>query len=128
MKCIQSHCPFLPLHSRIKHKQPLKADALLLPFREGTTRAGFERSQKLPMRTRVITSSFILGATSAVKAGDISVLLQTGGLLLLMYGITNFVVPSFISKNLRPEKANMEPVIEDDSDDDESEETQSPRD
>ncbi|MCD7452445.1 hypothetical protein HAX54_016552 [Datura stramonium] len=54
-----------------------------------------------PIRA-VVDIPFLLAANSPAAAPrDLSVLLQTSGVMLFMYWITNFVVPQFILKDLQ---------------------------
>lgn len=43
---------------------------------------------------------------SPATSGDLSVLLQTGAVMLFIYWIANFVVPEFIMKDLQDESTN----------------------
>ncbi|XP_039140214.1 uncharacterized protein LOC120277431 [Dioscorea cayenensis subsp. rotundata] len=55
---------------------------------------------KYSLHTPAINDGLIIAATSKAPGGDISVLLPISALLLFMYFISNFVVPSFIMKDL----------------------------
>ncbi|KAF2285729.1 hypothetical protein GH714_007463 [Hevea brasiliensis] len=105
MKCIQFQSSFPSLHPQTKQKhqqQKLKTQKWLCPY-----------TQRIPARTRAIINPLILADTSPSKGGDISVLLQTGGLLLFAYGITNFVVPAFISKQYELDEETKEDSMPD---------------
>ncbi|KAJ6766834.1 TRANSMEMBRANE PROTEIN [Salix purpurea] len=56
-----------------------------------------KHNQKMTARTGAIAESLFLGVASEPRPRDVSVLLQTGAVLLLAYGIANFIFPAFIS-------------------------------
>uniref|UniRef100_A0A7N0VBJ6 Uncharacterized protein n=1 Tax=Kalanchoe fedtschenkoi TaxID=63787 RepID=A0A7N0VBJ6_KALFE len=59
--------------------------------------------------TAISTASLVLADVAQPK-GDIYVFLQTGGLMLMAYLMTNFVVPTIVSKQLQlDESAAREP-------------------
>ncbi|GMY31203.1 hypothetical protein FCV25MIE_26445 [Fagus crenata] len=117
MSCIQSHAPLLPLHSQLKHKtHPRTAQLLWLPSCERTEFIQ-HRPNKLSLlapRINAIPDSLVLGASSTVKGGDISVLLPTGAVLLFAYFITNFIMPIIVSKDLGLDKASEDQKRNDD--------------
>ncbi|KDP39152.1 hypothetical protein JCGZ_00909 [Jatropha curcas] len=112
MKCIfHSSFPLLYPYPN----QPFNTHKLLCP----STQTKLAHTT-IPVRTRVIataTTTPLILVTDTFPAnsnGDISVLLQTGGLLLFVYGIANFVFPAFISKSLEFDKETEDSVPEDD--------------
>ncbi|KAJ7963782.1 Glutathione transport system permease gsiD [Quillaja saponaria] len=101
MKCIQLNSPLLPLHSQLKHQQQLRHAKQLWPTTNKPTRTIqlIQHSASLsPLQTKALPHSILFAATSPPKTGDISVFIQTSGLLLFVYWIANFVVPDLISK------------------------------
>ncbi|WCJ32952.1 hypothetical protein M5689_014342 [Euphorbia peplus] len=66
------------------------------------------RFPHIKSRAATITSSLILAETAPFKGGDLSVLLPTGGLMLFMYFITNYLVPAFIIKGYENDEDETE--------------------
>ncbi|EEF32470.1 conserved hypothetical protein [Ricinus communis] len=100
MKCIVHFQSLFPsLHSHPKQKL-MKKHKWLNPC------SLVKLDQRvLSVRTNAVPNPLILAeSTSPAQGGDISVLLPTGGLLLFVYGIANFVVPFFISKSFESDK------------------------
>ncbi|KAJ8754618.1 hypothetical protein K2173_010709 [Erythroxylum novogranatense] len=98
---LQFQSPIITLQRRTKPRYPTKASLFLVSStQEPTTRRVLQCRPRLSTTARAsIAHYFILSATSPDKAGDLTVLFKTGGLLLFVYGIANFLVPSFISKD-----------------------------
>ncbi|XP_038691824.1 uncharacterized protein LOC119990076 [Tripterygium wilfordii] len=106
MQCIQLHCHFLPLHSKLIHRQKVEINKKLLwlSTHESTNKVALHSqnisSSHQQWRTKSISDSLVLGLTTSPPKPDISVLIQTGAVLIFFYGIANFVVPYFVSKSL----------------------------
>ncbi|KAK9938567.1 hypothetical protein M0R45_015296 [Rubus argutus] len=94
MRCIQFHSALLPLHPRLKHKQ-----LVWLSTKEPIKLAS-QSHLSLGTSCKAMHShnAIVLGVTSPAKSGDISVLLQVGGVLLIAYLFSNFIVPNLISE------------------------------
>ncbi|KAB5560778.1 hypothetical protein DKX38_005735 [Salix brachista] len=84
----------LPSVSSSIQKPQWKARKLLWSSSKEPTKFA-KHNQK--MTTGAIAESLILGVASEPRPRDVSVLLQTGAVLLLAYGIANFIFPAFIS-------------------------------
>ncbi|CAN0901007.1 hypothetical protein LINGRAHAP2_LOCUS21159 [Linum grandiflorum] len=114
MNCLaQFQSPFLPLplpSSFLKHNnQPWRsATQTLLPPQQPRKLCG--RKLRNTTRTQAMLNSYIdslvLGVATTRRGGDISVLLQTGGVMLFFYVLSNFVVPSFLMKYYESEAAD----------------------
>ncbi|KAK9269467.1 hypothetical protein L1049_001242 [Liquidambar formosana] len=122
MGCINCHSPFLPLLSQNKHKQPQQQQQLktskLLWLSSNEPNRLLQRqniSSLVPLRTKAVPTSLVLGVTSPAKSGDISVFLQTSAVLLFMYWIANFVVPDIILKYFQLDKTSEEEKPNDNS-------------
>ncbi|XAR56703.1 hypothetical protein NMG60_11037281 [Bertholletia excelsa] len=96
-------CIILPSfpHSNFK-KQPYRAPFPCLPSGINQPGRSLYKPKHLFKAKAFTASSLVLCVTTQPKpGGDLSVLLQTGGVMLFAYWITNFVVPRFISKDLQ---------------------------
>ncbi|CAN6560643.1 unnamed protein product [Malus baccata var. baccata] len=110
MRCILFHPALLPLHTQLNQRQQLLGT-------HSTKLAAPHRQQHLlSLRAKAMQNAvtFLGVGPSAKSGGDISVLLQTGGVLLLVYLFSNFVVPVLVSKFFGFEKVGEED--EDDND------------
>ncbi|XP_050218456.1 uncharacterized protein LOC126669141 [Mercurialis annua] len=98
MKCIQFHSSF-PSNSMQK-QLVIKKQALMYPSSQQFT-SPIKHGQRISIRANYVLTNIplILAESSPHQGGDISVLLPTGGVLLLAYGIANYVVPAFIIKS-----------------------------
>lgn len=63
----------------------------------------------------ILPTSLILGNSTIppAQSGDVSVLLQTGGVLLIAYLIANFILPEFIMKSYRSDESDGKAAVED---------------
>ncbi|KAF9683760.1 hypothetical protein SADUNF_Sadunf04G0047900 [Salix dunnii] len=86
----------LPSVSSSIQKPQWKAQRLLWSSSKEPAKIA-KHNQKMTARTGAIAESLILGVASEPRPRDVSVLLQTGAVLLLAYGIANFIFPAFIS-------------------------------
>ncbi|TMW80471.1 hypothetical protein EJD97_019537 [Solanum chilense] len=105
MKCIINlHSPILLKFSTNKftfHYHKSKPICLLEQQHYDTNLAtGFVK------RKRNLLIPPLKAVNSPAASGDLSVLLQTGAVMLFIYWITNFVVPEFIMKDLQDESTN----------------------
>ncbi|KAM0952204.1 hypothetical protein DsansV1_C03g0033911 [Dioscorea sansibarensis] len=64
---------------------------------------------KYSLQTLAINDALIIAATSKAPGGDVSVLLPISALLLFMYFISNFVVPSYVMKGLGTADGDKKP-------------------
>ncbi|KAG6607795.1 hypothetical protein SDJN03_01137, partial [Cucurbita argyrosperma subsp. sororia] len=68
------------------------------------------------LTANAIPNSLVL-ANSTIppsQSGDVSVLLQTSGVLLIVYLIANFIVPEFIMKSYSTDESEGKALMEDD--------------
>ncbi|BFG29616.1 hypothetical protein CerSpe_158900 [Prunus speciosa] len=120
MRCIQFHpAALLPMQTQLNHRQQLLGSSckvLLISTIEATNyKLAAQRQQHfLSLRTKAMHNDIALDVTSHAKSGDISVLLQTGGVLFLAYLFSNFVVPILITKYFGFDKVGEEEEDEDD--------------
>ncbi|KAJ6926183.1 hypothetical protein NC651_010580 [Populus alba x Populus x berolinensis] len=101
--------PLLPLLSSSIQKPQWKAQRLLWSSSKEPARIA-KHNQKMTARTRAIAESLILGVASEPRPRDVSVLLQTGAVLLVAYGIANFIFPAFISDYYEFDKVSEEDI------------------
>ncbi|ONI13350.1 hypothetical protein PRUPE_4G216700 [Prunus persica] len=120
MRCIQFHpAALLPMQTQLNHRQQLLGSSckvLLISTIEATNYklAALRQQQHFPsLRTKAMHNDIALAVTSPAKSGDISVLLQTGGVLFLAYLFSNFVVPILITKYFGFDKVGEEEEDED---------------
>ncbi|PON91944.1 hypothetical protein TorRG33x02_122750 [Trema orientale] len=118
MRSIQLQSPLVYFSSELKHSKQLQTHKLPTwfsschePARLGT----FQRKKlrfSLQVRTKAMMDGgsssipIVLGLTSPAKSLDLSTFLQTSVLLLVMYWISNFVVPDLVSKYFQFDKVN----------------------
>ncbi|CAL9017683.1 unnamed protein product [Prunus brigantina] len=120
MRCIQFHpAALLPMQTQLNHRQQLLGSSckvLLISTIEATNyKLAAQRQQHFPsLRTKAMHNDIALAVTSPAKSGDISVLLQTGGVLFVAYLFSNFVVPILITKYFGFDKVGEEEEDEDD--------------
>ncbi|GAA0146743.1 hypothetical protein Leryth_011994 [Lithospermum erythrorhizon] len=94
MRCIKSPCPFSPYKlssMEIVHSFNDRTVTLLRP------------SNPMPMAVKsgkVFVSQYGVSSTLPPASPDLNVLLPTSAALLLLYWITNFVLPDILYKNL----------------------------
>ncbi|XP_055824067.1 uncharacterized protein LOC129892513 [Solanum dulcamara] len=103
MKCISLHSPILLKFSTNKFKcqyHKSKPICLLDQHYNAKFATGFVKGK------RNLLIAPLKAVNSPAASGDLSVLLQTGALMLFMYWITNFVVPKFILKDLQDDSTN----------------------
>ncbi|XWS51844.1 hypothetical protein CRYUN_Cryun11dG0017300 [Craigia yunnanensis] len=89
MRCLHCHSSVLPLHSRLKHKQKLKAKEQLWLFSSEAPRLVLQRQKDVrnsivPLSTNAISNTlFIAAKIPPSQSGDITVFLQTSTLFHL---------------------------------------------
>nr|POE83012.1 hypothetical protein CFP56_42955 [Quercus suber] len=119
MLCIQFHAPLLPLQSQLKHNKHPRTSQLLWLSSCEATQFFPHRPNNLSLlapRTNAIPISLLLAASSEVKpGGDISVLLPVSAVLLSAYFLANFIVPTFIMKDLGFDKESEKQKGNDDN-------------
>nr|XP_011461048.1 PREDICTED: uncharacterized protein LOC105350536 [Fragaria vesca subsp. vesca] len=118
MRSIHSNSALLPLHVRLQHKHLLGTTKLpwlstYEPIKLASHSQQFNLSLGTSCRAMHNYTAVVLGVTPPAKSGDISVLLQVGGVLLFAYVFSNFIVPSLIS-----EYYGFNKLSEDDEDED----------
>ncbi|XP_038897194.1 uncharacterized protein LOC120085329 [Benincasa hispida] len=118
MNCISSSIEFPPLRSHLKpnRRQPQQNSPPkknLHIFRHIYISPQTYRFDSL--KVNAIPSSLILGNSTIPpsQSGDVSVLLQTGGVLLIAYLIANFILPEFIMKSYRSDESDGKAAAED---------------
>ncbi|CAN4103999.1 unnamed protein product [Withania somnifera] len=99
MKCISLHSPILLKFSTNKftcqHHKSKPFCLLEQQHYNAKLSTGFLKGK----RTLLIAP--LRAVNSPATSGDLSVLLQTGAVMLFIYWIANFVVPEFILKGLQ---------------------------
>ncbi|KAG2678110.1 hypothetical protein I3843_12G130400 [Carya illinoinensis] len=119
MWCIQFRTPLIPSHSHLKHKQHLSTPQLLrFSINEPANLIPLRPNHlSLPaLRAYAIPNSLVLGVSSPARSGgDLSVLLLASVALFFLYFITNFIVPSFISKSFQLDNTSEDQERNDDS-------------
>ncbi|KAM5585529.1 hypothetical protein ABKV19_004757 [Rosa sericea] len=118
MRSIQSRSALLPMHTRLKHKHLLGSTKLLWlstnePIKLASQSQRLHLSLGTSCRAMHNYNAIVLGVTPPAKSGDISVLLQVGGILLFAYVFSNFIVPNLISEYFGFNKSSEDKEDED---------------
>ncbi|EXB66340.1 hypothetical protein L484_008085 [Morus notabilis] len=109
-------------YSQPKRRNQLEKAPKLLPFLSSNDKPVKQQFRRSQGRTKAIrsssTSHLILSLTSpaAAKSPDISTLIQISAILLVLYFLSNFVVPDLLSKYFEFDKADENQKGRDDSD------------
>ncbi|KAJ0046984.1 hypothetical protein Pint_04099 [Pistacia integerrima] len=117
LTCIHGYPSLDSVNSHLNHKHKMLHTNNNEPLRLSSSEKPTRLTRKFPsLRAFAVTDSYytlVLAATSPPKSGDISVFLQTSAVMLLVYLIANFLVPSIISKSLEldEEKEDSSPKV-----------------